>query len=196
MLAALDAVAGQRAIDTPASVSNGDLERFQALGYIGSARMPALAAEGALPDPKDKVAVLQAYHRAVDLRSEGRLADAAEAFRRVLADNPSMVDVWMQLGAVLMQQNLTAQAVDAMQHAVALDPKVADNQVTLASAQVTLGQLDAAAAHAKLALDGRPGVAHELLTRIALARGDERGALAEAQLATQADPTLAFPFYV
>lgn len=196
MLAALDALAGHRTVDQPSRVSSGDLERFQALGYIGSARVPAAAGDAALPDPKDKVAVMEAYRQAVDLRGEGRLQEAATALRRVLADNPSMVDVWTQLGAVLTQLGMTAQAVDAMQHAVDLDPNVADNQVTLASALVSLGRLDVAAAHATKALDGQPGAAHELLMRVALARGDERKALDEAGLAVQSDPALAFPFYV
>jgi arylsulfatase A-like enzyme/Tfp pilus assembly protein PilF len=197
MQAALDTLAGPPTVGQSSAVSATDLERFQALGYIGSARTPTAAdAHGGLPDPKDKVAALEAYRQGIDARSAGHLADAASAFRRVLADNPSMVDVWVQLSAVLLQQGMTAQAVEAQSRAVQLDPGLADNQVTLASAEFTLGRLDAAAEHARLALGDRPGVAHELLARIALARGNEPAALEEARLAAQADPTLAFPLYV
>ncbi len=196
MLAALDNLAGGRHIDQPGTVSAADLERFQSLGYIGSSRTPAAADKGDLPDPKDKIAVLEAYRQAIDLRGEGRLADAAAAFRRLLVDNPSMVEGWGQLATVLTQQGMTAQAVDALKHAVQLDPQLADNQVMLASAEVTLGQLDDAAAHARAALNGKPGIAHELLARIALARGNEQEALAEARLASQGDASLAYPFYI
>jgi tetratricopeptide (TPR) repeat protein len=196
MLTALDALAGGRHVDRPAAVSGADLERFQSLGYIGSSRMPSSAESGDLADPKDKIAVLEAYRQGVDLRGEGRLPEAAAAFRRVLADNPSMVDVWSQLAAVLTQEGMTAQAVDALKEAVRLDPGLADNQVTLASAEFTLGRLEEAAGHAKQALDGKPGIAHELLARIALARGNEREAVREAQLAERSDSGLAFPLYI
>ncbi len=196
MLAALDQLAGARRVDQPSPVSGAELERFQALGYIGSSRTPPAAEGGELPDPKDKIAVLEAYRQGVDLRSQGKPAEAAAAFQRVLADNPSMVDVWAQLAAVFTQQGMTAQAVEALKHAVQLDPSLADNQVTLASAEFTLGHLDEAADHAKQALTGKPGIAHELLARVALARGNEQEALAEARLAERADPSLAYPLYV
>ena len=41
-----------------------------------------------------------------------------------------------------------------------------------------------------------PAAAHELLAKIALARHDKSGALHEAQLAQQADPTLPMPLFV
>jgi arylsulfatase A-like enzyme/Tfp pilus assembly protein PilF len=196
MQAALDGLVRQQRIDQPSAVASGDLERFQALGYIGSSRMPAMLASGNLPDPKDKIAALAGYREAVDLRSDGRLADAAAAFRRVLADNPSMVDVWVQLSAVLTAEARTAEAVDALEHAVQLDPGLADNQLALASAEFTFGQIDEAARHAKLAVADRPGPAHELLARVALAKGNEADALAEARLAEQGDPDLPFPLYL
>ncbi len=196
MLAALDALAGQRAIDRPTSVSAGDLERFQALGYIGSSRMPSISDERSLPDPKDKIAVLDLYRQGVELRSEGKLTEAAAAFRHVVAGNPSMADVWMQLSSVLMQQGNTAEGIDALKHAVAIDPGLADNQLQLASAEFGAGQLDQATEHAKQALQGKPAEAHELLARVALARGDERQAMNEAQMAAQTDPSLPFPLYL
>ncbi len=196
MQAALDALVSRGGVDRPSPVSGGDLERVQALGYIGSSRMPQVAQNSALPDPKDKVAVLEGYRRAVDLTSEGKLAEAAAAFRDVLKDNASMVDVWVQRSAVLMRQGMTAEGVDALKQAVRLDPGLAESQLTLADAEIKLGQLDEAARHARTALDSQPGVAHEMLARVALARGNEPEALAEARLAARADPALPLPLYI
>ncbi|MGE5359185.1 MAG: sulfatase-like hydrolase/transferase [Bacteroidales bacterium] len=194
--AALDTLVVGRDIDRPLPTSGTDNARFQALGYIGSAHVPAAASKGGLPDPKDKVAALEQYRQAVDLRSEGRLPEAVAAYRRLLADNPSMVDVWAQLAAVLTTQGKNGEAADALEHAVALDPEVAENQLTLASTLVPLGRLDEAAAHARRALGKSPGVAHELLAKVAYARGNRAEAQAEAASASAADPTLVFPLYL
>jgi choline-sulfatase len=197
MEAALDRLADQKQVERPSGVSAADLERFQALGYIGSSRMPVVASPGAqLPDPKDKIAVLEGYREGVNLRNEGRLPEAAAAFRRVLVHNPSMVDVWVQLSAVLTQEGDTAQAVEALERVVHLDPSLSDSQLALADAEIRLGHPDEAAAHARAALKENPAGGHEILARVALAQGNEVQALAEARLALQADPTLPLPLYI
>ena len=196
MQTALDALVVHRQIDAPAAVSSSEMERFHALGYIGSSRLPRGADTRSLPDPKDKIAALEGYRRAVDLVNEGKLREATTAYRAVLEDNPTMVDVWTELSAVLMRQGMTAEGVDALKHAVQLDPSIAENQLTLASALIGLGQLDEATVHARQAMESLPGVAHEMLARVALARGSQSAAVAEARLAEQADPSLPLPLYI
>ena len=196
MQAALDDLVRRHGIDRPSVVSRGELEQFQALGYIGTARVPRAAETGALPDPKDKVGALEGYRRAVDLTGEGKLDEAVSAFRAVLKDNPTMADVWTELSAVLLRQERTAEAVDALQRAVNLDPTVVENQLTLAGEQISLGQLEEATRHARAALASQPGAAHEMLARVAMARGDQAGAVREARLAEQADASLPLPLYI
>jgi choline-sulfatase len=197
MRGALDGIVAGRGVQAPATVTATDLERFQSLGYIGSAsNMPAAAGSGRLIDPKDEIGVLERYREGVELRGDGRLAEAAAAFRQVVRDVPTMVDVWSQLGQTLARMGDIPGASDALSRAVALRPDSAENLAALAAAEVQLGLLDLAAAHARAALAGEPALGHETLARVALARGRQDEALAEAQLAQQADPDLPLPLFI
>jgi tetratricopeptide (TPR) repeat protein len=72
----------------------------------------------------------------------------------------------------------------ALQVAPVLVQQIASS---LGSLYLRLGKLPEADAHARLILKTQPGAAHQLLGRVALARGDRAAAVREAQLAMQ-DP--------
>ena len=68
MRAALDELLGTGPIEAPAAVSDDVLQRLRALGYLGGGTdVDTDTAAEALPDPKDKVGVLEQYRTAVDL---------------------------------------------------------------------------------------------------------------------------------
>ncbi|PYQ91648.1 MAG: hypothetical protein DMF97_22150, partial [Acidobacteria bacterium] len=56
----------------PQKVAAEDLEKFQALGYIGVAVQPTDTATQSLPDPKDKIGVFKTYRQAIQLAHDGR----------------------------------------------------------------------------------------------------------------------------
>jgi arylsulfatase A-like enzyme/Flp pilus assembly protein TadD len=189
-------LAGSR-VEGPSTVSQADQQKLQALGYVGSTRPVSVQTPAALlPDPKDKVAVLETYREASELAGERRYFDAIPLYRRILATDPGMADVWLQLAHVLTRAGLTAEGVDAYRQAIKLNPSDPGSLIGAGAGLLRLNRLDEAEAHAQLAVANAPAGAHELLAKIALARKDVAGAEREASLAHAADPTLPLPIYV
>jgi arylsulfatase A-like enzyme/Tfp pilus assembly protein PilF len=197
MREALERVTAGSTIHAPSQASDEERERLAALGYVGTGpRVAAEVAGDTLPDPKDKVQVLEVYRRASDLAGQRRFADATVLYRQILKDDPEMADVWLQLAEVMVRMGQTSDAVDAYKHVLKLNPTDAGALIGAAGGLLRLRRLDEAKAHAEAAVEGAPAAAHELLTKIALRRGDTDEARKQAELARQADPTLPMPLYV
>jgi arylsulfatase A-like enzyme/TolA-binding protein len=204
MRAALDRMASGAGVEAPAAIGAAEREQFQALGYIGmQADVRTDVASERLPDPKDKVHVLERYRRAVTLAGARDFEGAIALLRRILDENPDMADVWQQLGNLLTRVDRMPQAVVAYKRFVALKPAQANGLVAVAAALLKLRRLEEARAHAELALKVAPAhervaraSAHEMLAKVALARRDGETARREAALAQQEDPTLPMPLYV
>ena len=198
MQAALDQLISGRSVTMPGSISREDLERLQALGYVGSqSSVPAQVAGDVLPDPKDKVETLETYRRAVGLAGERRYAEAIPLLRKVVSENPGMGDVWLQLAMLQVRAGQMPQALAAYQRFVELHPSDPSGLLGVAGVYLDLKQYDKAARHAELAAstadaaDARQrGAAYEMLARIALAQHDDPRALAYARQAQDADSAL------
>jgi choline-sulfatase len=197
MRGALESLVSGSPIAAPAQVDEQDRQRLAALGYVGTGSAAPLSTPGdSLPDPKDKIEVLEKYRRAADLAGAYKFEEATNLYRELLAADPEMTDVWLQLAEVYVRQGLTADAVRAYQEVIKRSPKDAGSLLGAASGLLRLGQLEDARKHAELAVTVTPAAAHELLAKIALARHDRPAALREAQLAQQSDPTLPMPLFV
>lgn len=197
MRAALDAIVVGAGVTTPSTISADDRQRLAALGYVGSQTGAALAtAADGLADPKDKIDVLRRYQRASSLASDGRWAEAAEAYRALLRTEPDMVDGWLQLAGASERAGRRADALEAYRQVITRDGKNAAALSGAAAIFVQLGRFDEARAHAELAVDVAPASAHELLARLALQRGDVAAARTHAAAAAAADPTLPMPAFV
>ena len=197
MRAALATLIAHAPIAAPSAVTDEDRQRLAALGYVGGGANASLTLPGdSLADPKDKVAVLEKYRHATDLAGELRFAEAATVYREVLADDPEMTDVWLQLAEVYTRQGLQVEAVQAFKEIIKRNPKDAGSLIGAAAGLLRLGKLDEARQHAELAVSVAPAGAHEVLAKIALASRDRAAALREAKLAQEADPTLPMPLYV
>jgi tetratricopeptide (TPR) repeat protein len=191
MRRALDGMIAAATVQRPAAVSNADRQRLAALGYVGTQSATPLDLPGdRLPDPKDKVAVLQKYRSASVAAGEGRLADAAAMYRELLSAEPDMIDVWLQLAEVSGRRGLVRDALAAYREVVTRSPRNPAALTGAASALFRLGHLDDARAHAELAAEVAPATARELLARIAIERGDADDARRQAALAQEADSTL------
>ncbi len=197
MRAALDKLIENAAIAAPASVSEQDRQRLAALGYVGGGSSVALSLPGdTLPDPKDKVAILERYRQAADLAGASKFDEAAAGFRAVLTADPEMLDVWRQLAEIEIRRGNMPEAIAAYRQVISRNPKDAGSLLGVTSALLRIGQLDAARQHAELAVAVAPASAHEMLAKIALAARDAAAARREAALAQQADNTLPMPAYV
>jgi arylsulfatase A-like enzyme len=195
-------IAGAR-LDVPGEVSADARERLRALGYVGIAPTTSAAPLAELPDPKDKVQVLERYRTAIALVREGKFDDALSSFRAIVRDNPLMADVWSEIGGLALRLGRPEEALAAYKRLVEVAPYDPAALISVADTLLLLGRLDDARAQAALAAETAPAndarwraKAHQTLAMIALARHDERGARAEAALAGEIDPELPLADYI
>ena len=108
------------------------------------------------------LALAMRQHRA------GRLAEAAAAYRQILALRPDIAEAHNNLGVVLRHQGRLEQAAARYRQAVALKPNYADAYNNLGNVLREQGQLDQAAARFEQSLAVKPSLfqAHNSLGRI------------------------------
>jgi arylsulfatase A-like enzyme/Flp pilus assembly protein TadD len=197
MRSALETLIKNAPIAAPSEVTEQDRQRLAALGYVGGGTSVALTLPGdRLPDPKDKVKLLERYRQAAELAGALKFDAAVAAFRAVLAEDPEMMDVWRQLAEVEVRRGNMPDAIAAYRQVIARNPKDAGSLLGITSALLRVGQLDGARQHAELAIGIAPASAHEMLAKIALAAKDSVTARREAALAQQSDASLPMPAYV
>jgi tetratricopeptide (TPR) repeat protein len=204
MAAALTRMMSGAGADAPSQVSPDTLARLQSLGYVGtvSAVSPSTPASS-LPDPKDKVPILEEYRQAVNFADDRQFAQAVALMRKIVASEPEMADVWDQIGNISLRVGRSQEAVDAFKRFIALKPDQPIGYMGAATALMQLKQYDAALEHAQLAAkvsskDDPHGAAnaHALAARIAVAAGHADQARQEAAIAEQVDSTLPMKAFV
>jgi arylsulfatase A-like enzyme/Flp pilus assembly protein TadD len=174
-----------RRFAAPGEVDPEARAAMAALGYVGSAGAGAL--EGPLPDPRPHLGELRDLKAGFEALARHDTAGAVAAYRRVLAENPGMVDAWEFLGRALERLERPDEALAAYQEAMrrsAGSPHIAMAAASLLLAQ---GRVAEAEEHARLALAAHPSFAHGLLAQAALSRQDLGAAEREARLAAGAD---------
>ncbi|MEI6669628.1 MAG: sulfatase-like hydrolase/transferase [Acidobacteriota bacterium] len=200
----LERVMAGATIEAPAQVTAEDRDRLKALGYIGAAT-PTNAKAGAdsLPDPKDKIQVLEQYRDALQLVRGGRQREAIVAFQAIVAENPMMADVWNEIAGLLVHQGRLEEAVAAYKKQVDASPHDPAALVSVAQALIELGKLDEAKQQGELALRMLPDAdkrwrasAHKMLMRVALAKNQLDEARAAAQKGQAEDPSFPLPDYL
>ena len=117
-------------------------------------------------------------------------------YRELLAEDPEMSDVWLQLAQVLLRQGMTADAVARVSRSDQAQSQGRRKPARRRRRSASSGSNRRGRETCELAVSVAPAGAHELLAKIALARHDRQAALREAKLAQDADPTLPMPLYV
>ncbi|HXG54584.1 MAG TPA: sulfatase-like hydrolase/transferase [Vicinamibacterales bacterium] len=181
----------------PSAVSDEDRRKLAALGYVGTQTGSAVQQpDDKLPDPKDKIHVLQAYRRATQLLATRKFAEAAAMYQELLRDDPGMIDVRLRLGDAFERDGKTAEAIAAFRQVIERDPRNTAALTGVAGALLRTGRIEEAKAHVELAADAAPATAHEMLARIAVQQRDEAAARRHAKLAQEADPTLPMTAFI
>lgn len=149
-----------------------EARKLAALGYVGT---PRERASGPLPNPRDEVKNLARIKAAFRLADERRLDEAVAALRSLLQENPGLMDVWSKLGEVLVESGRYDEAIEvyrsAIAHAERFSPDLALGLGFAYLKHGDIGDMAAAATHARLALTTHPREANELLARVALEEG-------------------------
>jgi tetratricopeptide (TPR) repeat protein len=203
MRAGLEDLLRGSSAQTPQIVSREDLERLQALGYVGTQVADPTTPGDALPDPKDKAPALDAMRRAAALAARRQYDESTALLSEVLRQNPTMKDAWLQLGVVLAHASRYEESLAAFKRLVEVDPGDANSFVSAAGVLLTLNRVDEARANAEMGLKKAPATdvrartsACEILVKAALKRNDLAAARRYAMEAQQADPAFPLPSYV
>jgi tetratricopeptide (TPR) repeat protein len=183
-----------RAIAAPEEVESETREKLQALGYLGMSQ--AAPPAGELPDPKDKIGSYEDLKRAMALRREQKDAEAVAQFRKVLAENPRMVDAWELLGSTLVRMGRDREGIAALSEALKLDPDRSGTHIALVKAYSLGRRPDLARAHAELATKQNPGYGYEILAQLMLDLGDVERAAEYARSSLAADPERVMSHFV
>ena len=153
---------------------------MMSLGYMASG---AGATSGPLPDPRSHIGAMADLKVGFQHMSRKEYRESADAFRKVLATNPQMVDAWEFLATSLQKLGQKDDALSAYREALRISHGSPHIAVAAASLYFEMGQLDEAATHARMALATNASFAHGLLAQIALMKNDLAGAEKEARQA-------------
>jgi SAM-dependent methyltransferase len=132
------------------SVSVMNRKQRRAARSSGGQAAPGRGA-GKAPPPQKIHADL--FNTAVMHHQAGALADAERCYRQVIGASPGYAEPHSRLGAVLMRQGKTAEAIAEIERAVALNPDMFAAYGNLAQAYIATGQGERAAAAACRALE-------------------------------------------
>ncbi len=128
--------------------------------------------------------------RAAAAQQAGRLAEAEQLCRTVLAKQPRNADARFMLAGVAVAAGRTGAAIDLLRQAIARNPGRADFHGNLGAILGRLGRLDEAIECFRAAIRLDPGAAagHLALGNALQAKGDLDGAIASFREGTAAQP--------
>jgi choline-sulfatase len=117
--------------------------RLAALGYVGS--FVATATDGSqragLADPKDKIHLFNLISRARDMtKDEHAFGEVVGMLRKVVDEDPKVIDAWFMLGNVHAARGRTVEAIDFFTRALALKPDDEMAVINMANAYRNLGR--------------------------------------------------------
>lgn len=176
---------------SPRPVDEDSLEKLQALGYIGSFTTNSPDREGqVLQDPKDKILLYNEIKRAQGNSAEGKNNEAMAGLRRVLAEDPGILEAHLTIGNMLFKDNDTEGARKSYQQALQLNADSAAALFGIASCYEKEKNWDAARTGFQriLQIDSRDSKALFHLGDIALAEKKFDEALGFFHKAVDLDP--------
>jgi tetratricopeptide (TPR) repeat protein len=199
--AALERLVGDGPVERSSSIAAADEDAYAALGYLPQLRLSTaapVAIESAVA-----AKLIEIHRGAALLVAEKKFAQAIDHLRSITRAHPELAIVHYQIGSLLLRTARYQEAAAAFAEAARLQPDVAEIPAALAAtslrardyAQATL-HADAAVALADKHQPAARAMAHEMATRVALARADGEAAATHAAAAQAADPLLPLPQFV
>ena len=181
----------ERELAAPGEEDPETLQKLAALGYLGGG---STQTDGPLPDPKSRLFVLDWMREALEEGARGNPEAAAAGLRRVVEEEPGMIDAWEELGKALVQAGRPLAGVEALQEAMRRSDGAPQVALALADVLLELGRLDEAYAHAEIALDTHE-LARDVMAQVEIRRGnlelaEELAVVAERNRAARLGPLI------
>ncbi len=190
----------EMAADAPEAPAAEDVDpetraRLAALGYVGSFVATSSEPESGRADPKDKIALFNLMTTARDIAKSGEDpgAEAIAMLRRVVAEDPNVIDAWFMLGNEHFKGGRFTEAIEQFGRALALKPDYDLAIINMANAYRRLGQDDAALAGYEryVQVDPKNAYVRYQIGEIYMDRADIPRAEQEFALALSIEPKLA-----
>jgi len=159
----------------PSDVDPEVRARLAALGYVGSFVATANDPRTARADPKDKFALFNLLGEARDLApTKGSFSKVTAILRKVLAEDPQVIDAWFSLGNAYFKERRHREAIEYFRRALALKPDYDLAVINIAAAYRQLGDDDAALAGFEhyLTIDPKDAYVRYQMGEIWLDRGE------------------------
>jgi tetratricopeptide (TPR) repeat protein len=179
--------------EEPAAADPEDIRKLEALGYLGSS---APKTSGALPDPKDKVGLLEQFGRGAGYLQAGNLDRAIEIGKTIVDENPQFLQGWGLLSSAYQKKGNLPAALRAMEEQMRQSPGNPQTALMIASLYLDMGRFDQAREHAELVVGYSPSMAYEMMASISLARGDLAQAELDARRSLEAAPLRVQPLMI
>src|SRR5271167_4066366 len=96
--------------------------------------------EPAAPDPRTDLDIEQTVRSALALQQAGRLADAEQLYRQILAIDPNHLDSLHLLGVVVYHSGRNEEALALISRAIALNDQVANFHCNAGLVLLTVGR--------------------------------------------------------
>jgi arylsulfatase A-like enzyme/Tfp pilus assembly protein PilF len=174
-------------------VERATLERLRSLGYLSvSPRKTGKLDFAKLPDPKDKVGIYNSLLDALGDAEEGRIQQSTIRLKRVIEQEPELVDAHLNLGSNYAQSGECEKAVRAFQRVLELDEGNVSAIYNVALCQAQQGKLEQAVQGFRrlLSLDPDDNQARLALGRAYQLQGKLDAAIQTLKSAVEKEPGL------
>ena len=178
----------------PADVDPETRSRLAALGYVGSFVATSSEPSSGRADPKDKISLFNLMTTARDVAKEGDAgAEAIAMLRRVVDEDPNVIDGWFMLGNEFFKAANYPEAIKQFRRALELKPDYDLAIINMANSYRRMGQDDAALAGYEhyVTVDPKNAYVRYQIGEIYLDRKELERADAEFAQALAIDPKLA-----
>lgn len=119
-------------------------EKLSALGYIGSFADSSKLKGKKLANPKEKIVVFNKLSRAREMGLQGKVDEAVEIIKGIIADDPDIIDAYFSLGNIYFKQGDYKEAIDSFQEALERRPDDSFTIINIANAYRRMGKSDEA----------------------------------------------------
>ena len=163
----------------PETLDEATRAQLAALGYLGGSSRVRVNEDEPLADPKDKIVLYNLLKAAGTDSTEDRIEEAMAKVKRVLAEDPGILEAHLILGNLFVKQEEWDGAIGAYREALSLDPEYKSAILGLADAYRLAARYDEAAAGYRrlLELDPNDNKAFYHLAEIHAAREEYEAAL-------------------
>jgi arylsulfatase A-like enzyme/Tfp pilus assembly protein PilF len=178
----------------PEEVDPETRARLAALGYVGSFVATREGPASDRADPKDKIELFNLMTTARDVsQEEDGIAQAIAMLRRVVDEDPNVIDGWFMLGTQYFKAGKYQEAIAQYSRALQLKPDYDLALINMANAYRRLGKDDAALAGYEryITIDPENAFVRYQIGEIYLDRGNLERAESEFSHALKIDPKLA-----